>query len=297
MQLRSEFNISFSKEEIDTLLQFFPHGICAFDLEMTGLSPVLDKIIEIAAIKIDKSGDVSTFHELINPLIPIPEHTIKYHQLTNEKLRDKPSLKKPLKDFTTFFDNLPLVAHNAIYDAGFIIKGMFEYNFKTGLSDIYDSCRFSRSLFKKDENGPKNYKLSTLAEFYELEFTHHQALDDAIICLKVFINNLQKLIKDKREEELKALSFLFKLNSYQKPEAYILPSKLKLLEKAIPNKEIISIKYKGGSVKDDYREIKPLSLMALPQGLMLYGECQNTQMNKYFKVKKIQKIRPMEHLS
>lgn len=294
MQSRTESSVVFGPQEITTLLEFFPQGVCAFDLEMTGLSPVLDKIIEIAAIKVDQNGEISHFHELINPLIPIPEYTIQYHKLTNEKLRDKPSLKRPLQSFLEFFGNCPLVAHNAIYDAGFLIKGIHEFNFKTSLSDVFDSCKFSRSLFKKAEEGPNDFKLSSLAKYYDLSFNHHQALDDAYVCLKVLIKNLEFLKEQNRQEEYKKLGFLFKLNSYQRPEAYLLPDKLKYLEKAIPAKEVISIKYKGGSIRDDYRQIKPLSLMALPQGLMLYGECLNSKMNKYFQVRKIQKLKQIK---
>ena len=44
MQERPNSNIEFTKDEIEIILEFFPKGICAFDLEMTGLSPLFDKI-------------------------------------------------------------------------------------------------------------------------------------------------------------------------------------------------------------------------------------------------------------
>ena len=91
MQNRPQSKVSLSSKEVSTLLEFFPHGICAFDLEMTGLSPLIDKIIEIAAIKITPNGETSTYHSLVNPLITIPEHTIKYHGLHNEDLKDAPT--------------------------------------------------------------------------------------------------------------------------------------------------------------------------------------------------------------
>ena len=290
MQSRVTPAISPSSEEIQILLKYFPKGICAFDLEMTGLSPLLDKIIEIAAVKLNPDGSLESFHELINPLIPIPEHTIQYHGLTNEDLRDKPSLKTPLKQFYQFYGDIPLLAHNAMFDASFLIRGLHEYHLPIGLSSIYDSCKFARNIFKKKKNGPKDFKLSTLAEYYNFSFNHHQAMDDALVALKIFAQLLLLFKKDDAPKESIRISFLFKLNSFKKPESYLLPNKLKPLEQAFGKKKIY-IKYKGGSFKGKLRPIRPISLLPMPQGLILYAECLHTQMNKYFKIEKIQAVK------
>lgn len=288
---RSLATISLSEIETDILLEYFPNGICAFDLEMTGLSPLFDKIIEIAAVKLLPDRTVETYHSLVNPLISIPEHTIEYHGLTNEDLREMPSLKKPLKDFVDFYGNTPLLAHNAKFDACFIIRGIHEYNFPISLSDIFDSCRFARHLFKKHENPPKNFSLGELAIYFNIEFSHHVALDDAFASLKIFANSLFELKKQNLEKSLKDLSYLFKLNSFKKPESYILPRKLSILKDVVPTQTEIEIIYKGSSTKSDFRPVKPISLMPLPNGLVLYALCINSNMNKYFLLKKIKEIR------
>jgi DNA polymerase III epsilon subunit family exonuclease len=290
MPNRPNSDLQLTAKEIADLLEYFPNGICAFDLEMTGLSPLFDKIIEIAGIKLLPDGTTEIFHTLINPLIPIPEHTIQYHGLTNEDLHGAPTLKKPLVDFLSFFGNLPLVAHSAQFDAGFIIRGIHEYNFETSLSDIYDSCRTARTLYKNGENPPESFKLSDLAKFYNIEFDHHQALDDAIVCLKVFAQSLQHMKTTVPNENIKNIGFLFKLNSFKKSTEYLLPNKLEKLKGYVAGQTQIYIKYKGGSFKGKFRPIKPISLMALPQGLVLYAECIPTKMNKYFKVQKIQSL-------
>jgi DNA polymerase III alpha subunit (gram-positive type) len=76
---RSQSSLSLSSTEVTSLLKLFPKGIVAVDLETTGLSPLVDKIIEIAAVKISELGEVTTYHQLINPLISIPEFTIQFH--------------------------------------------------------------------------------------------------------------------------------------------------------------------------------------------------------------------------
>ena len=47
---RSQSSLNLSPAEVSSLLKLFPKGIVAVDLETTGLSPLVDKIIEIEYI-------------------------------------------------------------------------------------------------------------------------------------------------------------------------------------------------------------------------------------------------------
>lgn len=293
MPNRPTTDITLSKIERDILLKYFPKGVCAFDLEMTGLSPLFDKIIEVAAMKIDSEGKLETFHALINPLIPIPEHTTKYHGLTNEDLNSSPTLKVPLKEFLDFVDNSPLIAHNGMFDASFLFVGMNEHRIAPGLSSVFDTCKLARHLFKNKNITlkPEDNKLATLAKFYSLEFDHHRALDDAAVCLQLMAMLLMTMEDNELGENFRDWSYLFKLNSFQKPSEYILSKKILELKSLVQKQTPFEIKYRGGSIKDEFRIIKPLSMLAMPKGLVLYAECKASNINKYFRVKKIQKIR------
>lgn len=295
--MRSSYssNLKLTEPEIQSILEVFPNGVVAFDLEMTGLSAVVDKIIELAAVKITAEGEVETYHQLINPLIEIPEYTKVYHGLENSDLRDMPTLKKPLKDFVDFYGNLPLIAHNAQFDASFIIRGHHEYHYDFSLSDVYDSCRFFRVLYKKQKEKPENYRLDTLAKFLNLEFEHHQALDDAYICLHIFAHGIEFAKKDIQERELKInlksyikeRGFLFKINSFQKAAEYELPNKYRPLIEVVQKKEEIEIMYQGGSLKGQFRPVKPIAILPMPNGLTLYAECLRSKTHKHFRLKKI----------
>lgn len=289
MTTRFDRSVSFTDKDIRQLLRAFPRGVVAFDLEMTGLSAVADKIIEIAAIKVDAAGEITTFHQLINPLVEIPERTFQYHNITNEMVRQMPALKKPLKEFSRFFGDLPLAAHNAQFDASFIVRGMHEHGLSFSLSDVYDSCKMARATYKKrgDNEAPENFKLSTLARFYDLEFNHHQALDDAAISLKIMAECIAGIEQENPRPKVRERSFLYKLNSFQKPEEYLLPKKLEPLVEAASRKREIEILYKGGSFKNSFRPVKPVALLPMPNGLALYGQCLKSNTFKYFKVKKI----------
>ena len=65
------------------LWEFFPKGIIAIDLETTGLSPLVDRIIEVGAMKVTPEK-TTIFQTLINPEIPIPPHTTAIHNISDE---------------------------------------------------------------------------------------------------------------------------------------------------------------------------------------------------------------------
>ena len=285
-------NYNFDPKHIDLLLEFFPNGVVAFDLEMTGLSPLFDKIIEIAAVRVKPNKEIDYFHKLINPQIEIPQKTIKYHGITNDAVKDMPGLKKPLKEFVEFYDNYPLIAHNAQFDIGYIVKANYENGNAFSLSSVFDSCKFSRALYKKQkEDRPENFKLSTLAEYFNIQLKHHQALDDAYACLEIFARCLVEFKRRDADIPFKEMSYLFKLNSFKKASDYILPKKLEFMKEAVKDQKDCKIQYKGGTNGGEFRPIKPISILPMPQGLVLYAKCLISNYNKHFLVKKIKDIK------
>ena len=45
-----------------------------FDIETTGFSPLVNKIIEIGAVKVEKGNITERFSTFVNPEVPIPFH-------------------------------------------------------------------------------------------------------------------------------------------------------------------------------------------------------------------------------
>lgn len=203
---RSQSALSISQEEITSLLTLFPKGLVAVDLETTGLSPLVDKIIEIAAIKITETGEVSTYHQLINPLIDIPEFTIQFHGLTNEDLKAAPTIKKPLREFWEFVGRHPMIAHNSTFDLGYLIKSSHDFQIEFPPLDIYDSCRYARAVYKPREDAPVNFKLSTLSGYVGFALQHHVAIEDTFACLKIMAH-IAKVETDHKVAMEKSLSW------------------------------------------------------------------------------------------
>lgn len=292
--LRATSSLIITPEEQARLLKLFPKGIVAVDLETTGLSPLVDKIIEIAALKITPNDEVVTFHALINPLIEIPQHTIQYHQITDDMVANVSTLKKPLKDFWDFVGNLPLLAHNAVFDIGFLIKGSHDFQIETAPTKVYDSCRFLRSLYRSKPEGserPDNFKLSTLATYFKVELKHHIALEDTMTCALVFARGLMAQKEEAEFEKHFEKSFVLTLRQYKNDDPFFIPKKFDDLKVMVASGKIVEIQYKGGHQGDDWRPVRPIGLLPMPSGPVLMGECLLSGLNKSFLLKKIKNIR------
>ncbi len=93
-----------------------------FDTETTGLDPAQGhRILEIAALEL--VNDLPTgrhFHTLIDPERDIPEEVVRVHGITARDVAGKPRFAEIAADLLAFFDDDPLVAHNAPFDFAFV---------------------------------------------------------------------------------------------------------------------------------------------------------------------------------
>jgi DNA polymerase-3 subunit epsilon len=288
---RSQSKLNLSSSEITSLLGLFPEGIVAVDLETTGLSPLVDKIIEIAAVKINKTGEIFTFHQLINPLVDVPELTVQFHGLRNEDLKLCPTIKKPLKTFWEFVERLPMIAHNSAFDLGYLIKASHDFQLDFPPVDVFDSCRFARAVYKNQSITPENYKLSTLSQHMGFILHHHVAIEDTFACLKIMA---QVIELQSEHQKAKEKSFVFRLSHFNRNECFNYSTRLKELIELVQKQELIQIEYRGTSSKKNNRPLRPIGLMPLPKGPVLFGECLLTGMNKSFVLKKIKSYKKLE---
>ena len=186
-----ENSTTIGPQEREDLLKAFPKGCVAIDLETTGLSPLCDRIIELSAIKVTPS-EISTFDQLIDPEKDIPQFTIDIHGITNDMVQGQPKIEEVLPKFLEFAGKLPWVAHNAKFDAGFMVFNIHQLNLESHMSDVYCSINFARYSMKD----MPSYKLGNLVKELGIPLeNHHRALDDAIACLKVFIAGVSKLLQ------------------------------------------------------------------------------------------------------
>lgn len=162
----------------------------AFDLETTGLSPQLDLIVEIGAVKYIDGREVAKYGVLVNPGRPMPPGASAVNGITDDMLADKPAITEVLPEFLAFIKDAVLVAHNATFDLGFIRSAMA----RQGLGQLPNDFVDTRIMAQKAFPGRPNYKLQSMAVDLGVKALEaHRAEDDARVCLEVFLACLKQL--------------------------------------------------------------------------------------------------------
>ena len=129
-----------------------------FDFETTGMSPVFDRVVELAALRIDADGEESTFHALVNPGRAIPPEVTNIHHITDDMVADAPRFSAVAKEFLVFADESTLVAHNARFDLGFLQEGLARCGLPLWRGRTIDSVKLAKRCFP----GLASYRLQSL---------------------------------------------------------------------------------------------------------------------------------------
>lgn len=162
-----------------------------FDLETTGFSNINDKITEIGAVKIRDFKIVDRFSELVNPEKDISYRVQELTGITNEMVKDKPTIEEILPKFMEFVGNDVLVAHNADFDTGFIMQKCKEQGLEYKNKKV-DTLMLARIMLPN----LKRYKLDKVAKEVGVQLlNHHRAVDDAEATANIYIKFLEMLKK------------------------------------------------------------------------------------------------------
>ncbi len=101
-----------------------PNTYVAVDVETTGLDPVRDSIIEIAAITYVGHDVVEEFVTLVDPQREIPGFISGLTGITDEMVVGMPTISQLRSRLrTTLADNI-IVGHNVDFDMGFLRAAM-----------------------------------------------------------------------------------------------------------------------------------------------------------------------------
>jgi DNA polymerase-3 subunit epsilon len=87
--------------------------IAFIDLETTGINITLDRIVELAIVKISPDGTKLVKRKLINPLMPIPATSSAIHGITDEMVKDAPSFKQVANEIKQFIEGADLGGYNS----------------------------------------------------------------------------------------------------------------------------------------------------------------------------------------
>lgn len=165
------------------------------DLETTGGAPGLNSITEIGAIKVQGGQILGEFQTLINPGVPLPPFITVLTGITEAMLLPAPTIDEVFPQLLEFLGSpteTVLVAHNAQFDISFLKAAANKLNFTWPKFQVLDTVKIARHTLNREE--VRNFKLSTLAEFFKAETTpNHRALDDVRATVSVLHGLIERL--------------------------------------------------------------------------------------------------------
>jgi CRISPR-associated protein Cas2 len=166
-----------------------PDSYIVADVETTGLNPDRDELLEIGALKITNHEQVGAYNVLINTGKPVSSEITKLTGISTQMtITQGITLSNAINGFILFADTLPIVAHNADFDMGFLLKACAI----SGFSLLTNRCIDTLSLARKLVKGLPNYKLGTLAKHFDITHDNaHRSIADCQMTWKLY----EKLIK------------------------------------------------------------------------------------------------------
>lgn len=265
-------------------------NIVFFDLEMSGLSPSIHEIIEIGAIKFNKSGSFEVFEEYSRPKTKLTKENIAIHGITNNDLNESRPINEVLIDFISFIANSGVVAYNVQFDISFLIFEAQKYKLKLGEIKVFDTFKLIKNLAKATGFETESFKLSNLVKVLGIDLSSHRALDDSLACYLVTKHFCQLAREKNLKFDLKNLKDFYQFTTNPKDKENDIFNKFPLMIEALKNNENLKISYSGGSKGKSFRPIKPMALLPLPTGAGVYALCLKDKLPKFFWLKKIKDV-------
>jgi DNA helicase-2/ATP-dependent DNA helicase PcrA len=153
------------------------NNVVVFDVESTGIDPLHDEIIQLAAVRIDDQGRVTDkFMHFLKSTKSTGASSVIHH-ITDEYLQahgEDP--KQVLTDFLAFIQGAVVVGHNVSYDLTILKSQLYRLEMaEPEYLDYYDTL----DIFRRFHPNLKNHKLEYLSTYFHIENRPtHDAFDD-----------------------------------------------------------------------------------------------------------------------
>lgn len=184
-----------------------------FDIETTGLSVVHDGVTEFGAVKIKNGEVIDRLQSFIYPEKSISAKISQLTSITNEMVKNAPTIKEFLPQIKDFFGNDIIVAHNAQFDVGFLNECCRKNDIEPITNPYIDSLALARAILKP----MKSYRLGNVARYYKVSYDEevaHRADYDAEVLGSV-LNMLVSQVLSQNITSLNDLNQLQTTSTYK----------------------------------------------------------------------------------
>ena len=178
--------------DADILLQDATYVV--YDLETTGINTTYNEIIEIGARKVKNGTIIDEFSSFVNPNRYIPEDVAKLTNISDDDVRNAPTIDIVLPKFKEFFKDCILVGHNVTFDNGHLYHNLKKLGLYDGIIPTIDTMQLARARYSANL---KKYGLEDLVKAFNITLDgHHRACNDAIATTEIFIKMYNDLLND-----------------------------------------------------------------------------------------------------
>lgn len=160
----------------------------AIDFETANASR--SSVCSMAAVTVEKGQIVRSAYSLIRPpVLKFDYRNIQVHGIYPEQVMNKPTFDQLWEKIRPHLENKIVIAHNATFDISVLRSILREYSLP--VPAFKHACTVQ--IAKKVWPGGENYKLNTLAQRFQIDFDHHNALHDARTCAQIALLAGQEL--------------------------------------------------------------------------------------------------------
>ena len=161
-----------------------PRTYVSLDMEMTGLDPRRDEIIEIGMVRFRGTEVLETFSSLVHSRRRIPQKIRTLVGITQAEVDAAPSLASLVGEILAFVKSHPLIGHNIEMDLSFLNRDRRLLN-----NLAIDTFELATILIPE----ASRYGLSDLATLLDIDpGQHHRALADAVTTKELFLRLVER---------------------------------------------------------------------------------------------------------
>lgn len=159
-------------------------GYVIIDVETTGLDSAGDEIIELAAVRIIDHAPAAQMAVFVRTERALSQEIVKLTGITPQMLEDEGvALAEAIHRFREFVQDSPMVSHNIAFDRAFLVAACE----KLGQPPMRNPCKDTLTLARSRLDDVPNYKLSTLAEYFNIPMPDcHRALSDCMTTFQLY---------------------------------------------------------------------------------------------------------------
>lgn len=151
----------------------------------------LSSICQIGLVVVGSGKIAETWERLVNPKADFSNFNVGIHHITADHVRDSPELPDIWDALRALTQGRPLVYHSpAWFDRHALTQAAEKYGLPQLDVEWVDSSRIVRDVWP-ERYGKKGFGLADLARDFEIEFQHHDGLEDATATATITLEALK----------------------------------------------------------------------------------------------------------